>query len=180
MAYSRVGVCVSVCVCLVGCVLEQVLQVAGASPSGHRWDALIGRPGICQFLREGDGGQAGVERPGRLFVENRLGRGVPGVRCELRTPEQGGVLSGSRPGFPVLQLTGLATVLGEPTVSRVSGNGGNVSTTSLKSLIGAARVHGCCSRCSFLPHSAGAPPPSPTLVCHFLPPARTRPFWWLS
>lgn len=156
--------------------------MAGASPSGHRWDALIGRPGICQFLREADGGQAGWIARARVFVENALGRGVSGVgrvRRELRTPELGGVLSGSRPRFPVLQLTGLVSVGG---VNSQSGqqkrrkrfynqpevdDRGRSRSRLLFSLLFPSSFSWCS-------------PPSPTLICHFLPPAHTRPFWWLS
>lgn len=60
---KQTGIQQRVCVCVFSRVCFRAGYSGGwsitAEPSGHRSNALIGRPGVCLFLREGDGGQAG-------------------------------------------------------------------------------------------------------------------------
>lgn len=50
-----------------------------AEPSGHRASDVIGRPGGCQLLWEGDEGQGGGNLEVDLFVENLVRSGVRAI-----------------------------------------------------------------------------------------------------
>lgn len=170
---------------MAGASLQSPLGTAGTLSLGGQVSASF-------FGRETEARRAESVRP--MFVEELVRTGVAGVgrlRCELRTLKQEGVFPGC--GHASLcraacqpDSTVMATVDcvdGPKSVSQsVSQHKRRKCTCAnrLRWSVRVARLHGsphrgsCCSRGSFLPHSAGSPP-LPTLVCHFLSPARMRP-----